>query len=54
MAGQEGVPLPVIDQAAKDFGMPMGPVELADTVGLDVALHVAKDPRRCPRRHDPG
>ncbi len=42
LAGQEGVPLPVIDRAAKAFGMPMGPVELADTVGLDVALHVAR------------
>lgn len=31
-----------IDRAAKEFGMPMGPVELADTVGLDVGLHVAK------------
>jgi 3-hydroxyacyl-CoA dehydrogenase/enoyl-CoA hydratase/3-hydroxybutyryl-CoA epimerase len=31
-----------IDAAAKKFGMPMGPVELADTVGLDVGLHVAK------------
>lgn len=31
-----------IDKAAKEFGMPMGPVELADTVGLDVGLHVAK------------
>jgi 3-hydroxyacyl-CoA dehydrogenase/enoyl-CoA hydratase/3-hydroxybutyryl-CoA epimerase len=31
-----------IDRAAKDFGMPMGPIELADTVGLDVCLHVAK------------
>lgn len=31
-----------IDRAAKKFGMPMGPVELADTVGLDVGLHVAK------------
>jgi len=31
-----------IDSAAKKFGMPMGPVELADTVGLDVGLHVAK------------
>ena len=39
---QEGVPLPVIDKAARDFGMPMGPVELADTVGLDVAHHVAQ------------
>ena len=39
---QEGVPLAVIDKAAEDFGMPMGPVELADSVGLDVALHVSK------------
>lgn len=31
-----------IDNAAKSFGMPMGPVELADTVGLDVGLHVAR------------
>jgi 3-hydroxyacyl-CoA dehydrogenase/enoyl-CoA hydratase/3-hydroxybutyryl-CoA epimerase len=31
-----------IDAAAKAFGMPMGPVELADRVGLDVALHVAE------------
>src|SRR6185295_319510 len=41
-AAQEGVPLVVIDQAAVDFGMPMGPVELADVVGLDVASHVGK------------
>ncbi len=39
-AAQEGVPLPVIDQAALDYGMPMGPVELADVVGLDVCAHV--------------
>ena len=38
----EGVPLAVIDEAAMAFGMPMGPVELADSVGLDVALHVSK------------
>jgi 3-hydroxyacyl-CoA dehydrogenase/enoyl-CoA hydratase/3-hydroxybutyryl-CoA epimerase len=31
-----------IDQAALDFGMPMGPIELADTVGLDVCLSVAQ------------
>jgi len=38
----EGVPLADIDQAAVDFGMPMGPIELMDSVGIDVALHVAK------------
>ena len=39
-AADEGIPLSVIDQAATDFGMPMGPIELADVVGLDVCLHV--------------
>ncbi len=39
---REGVPLPLIDKAATDFGMPMGPVELADSVGLDIALHVSE------------
>ena len=38
----EGVPLKAIDQSATDFGMPMGPIELADTVGLDICLHVAE------------
>lgn len=38
---QEGVALETIDRAAVDFGMPMGPVELADSVGLDVAWHVS-------------
>jgi 3-hydroxyacyl-CoA dehydrogenase/enoyl-CoA hydratase/3-hydroxybutyryl-CoA epimerase len=38
----EGVPGPVLDRAAKRFGMPMGPIELADTVGLDVAASVGK------------
>jgi 3-hydroxyacyl-CoA dehydrogenase/enoyl-CoA hydratase/3-hydroxybutyryl-CoA epimerase len=41
-AAQEGVSLPVIDKAAVDFGMPMGPVELADVVGLNVAQDVGK------------
>lgn len=36
----EGVPLRAIDRAATDFGMPMGPIELADQVGLDVCAHV--------------
>ncbi len=31
-----------IDKAATDFGMPIGPIELADEVGLDVCLHVAE------------
>ena len=30
----------VIDAAAKKFGMPMGPIELADQVGLDICLDV--------------
>ncbi|MDF2867018.1 MAG: fadJ [Gammaproteobacteria bacterium] len=38
---QEGVAAEAIDKAAVDFGMPMGPIELADTVGLDVCLSVA-------------
>lgn len=38
----DGVALVDIDQAALDFGMPMGPVELVDTVGLDVALGVSR------------
>jgi 3-hydroxyacyl-CoA dehydrogenase / enoyl-CoA hydratase / 3-hydroxybutyryl-CoA epimerase len=37
---QEGVPLTAIDTAATDFGMPVGPIELADVVGLDVAKDV--------------
>jgi 3-hydroxyacyl-CoA dehydrogenase/enoyl-CoA hydratase/3-hydroxybutyryl-CoA epimerase len=41
-AAQEGVPLAVIDKVAVDFGMPMGPIELADVVGLDVAAHVGE------------
>ena len=31
-----------IDEAARTFGMPMGPIELADTVGLDVCAHVGR------------
>ena len=42
LAAKDGVPLAVIDRAAEDFGMPMGPIELADTVGLDVCLHVGR------------
>lgn len=39
----EGVPGPVLDREAKKFGMPMGPIELADTVGLDVCASVSKE-----------
>jgi 3-hydroxyacyl-CoA dehydrogenase/enoyl-CoA hydratase/3-hydroxybutyryl-CoA epimerase len=39
---EEGISGPIIDQAARNFGMPMGPVELADTVGLDVCLSVTR------------
>jgi 3-hydroxyacyl-CoA dehydrogenase/enoyl-CoA hydratase/3-hydroxybutyryl-CoA epimerase len=37
-----GIKKETIDQAAVDFGMPMGPIELADEVGLDICLHVAE------------
>jgi 3-hydroxyacyl-CoA dehydrogenase/enoyl-CoA hydratase/3-hydroxybutyryl-CoA epimerase len=37
---QDGIPMETIDEAALRFGMPMGPVELADVVGLDVCKHV--------------
>ena len=39
----EGIPGAVIDRAAVKFGMPMGPIELIDTVGLDVAAGVSKE-----------
>jgi 3-hydroxyacyl-CoA dehydrogenase/enoyl-CoA hydratase/3-hydroxybutyryl-CoA epimerase len=35
-----GEPKEKIDEAARTFGMPMGPIELADTVGLDVIASV--------------
>ncbi|MDX1580834.1 MAG: 3-hydroxyacyl-CoA dehydrogenase family protein, partial [Alphaproteobacteria bacterium] len=39
---EEGIKAETIDKAAEDFGMPMGPVELADSIGLDIALDVGK------------
>jgi 3-hydroxyacyl-CoA dehydrogenase/enoyl-CoA hydratase/3-hydroxybutyryl-CoA epimerase len=42
LAAQQGIPLALIDQRAEEFGMPIGPIELADTVGLDVCLHVGR------------
>ncbi len=37
----EGIEKDTIDAAAMRFGMPMGPIELADVVGLDVCMKVA-------------
>ena len=37
----EGIAPEVIDKASTDYGMPMGPIELADTVGLDICKSVA-------------
>ncbi len=39
---QEGIRIEEVDQAATHFGMPMGPLLLADTVGLDICLSVAE------------
>jgi 3-hydroxyacyl-CoA dehydrogenase/enoyl-CoA hydratase/3-hydroxybutyryl-CoA epimerase len=43
----EKVPAEMIDRAAEDFGMPVGPIELADEVGLDICLDVAQMLRKC-------
>lgn len=40
---EEGVSPQAIDKAATKFGMPMGPISLADHVGLDICLSVAKN-----------
>jgi 3-hydroxyacyl-CoA dehydrogenase/enoyl-CoA hydratase/3-hydroxybutyryl-CoA epimerase len=42
VALEQGIPAEVIDTAALDFGMPMGPLELADVVGLDVCKKVGE------------
>ena len=39
---EEGVSLKDLDQAALNFGMPMGPARLIDEVGIDVAVKVGK------------
>ena len=38
----EGVKAETIDKAAEQFGMPMGPIALADTVGLDICAAAGK------------
>ena len=39
---EEGSKIEKIDALIKDFGMPMGPFTLADTVGIDIGYKVAK------------
>jgi 3-hydroxyacyl-CoA dehydrogenase / enoyl-CoA hydratase / 3-hydroxybutyryl-CoA epimerase len=39
---RQQVPVELIDQAMRRFGMPMGPFEMLDQVGLDVATHVGR------------
>jgi len=36
------MPVEQIDRAMRRFGMPMGPLELLDQIGLDVAAHVGR------------
>jgi len=38
---ERGVPVVTVDRALRRFGMPMGPLELLDEIGLDVARKVA-------------
>ena len=42
LAVQEGIAPETVDRCATDFGMPVGPIELVDVVGLDVAAHVGE------------
>ena len=52
-AVDEGISPETVDEAMLAFGMPMGPIELADTVGLDIAMAAGKqlaggaEPPRC-------
>ncbi len=39
---EEGAPIESLDRAMRAWGMPMGPIELADEVGLDIALHAGR------------
>ena len=39
----EAIKAETIDAAMESFGMPMGPIELADTVGLDICLAAGKE-----------
>jgi 3-hydroxyacyl-CoA dehydrogenase/enoyl-CoA hydratase/3-hydroxybutyryl-CoA epimerase len=50
---QRGEPREKIDQAALKFGMPMGPLELMDMVGLDIANHVGEELHLAPEGDNP-
>ena len=50
---QQGEPRDKIDQAALKFGMPMGPLELMDLVGLDIANHVGEELQLAPQGDNP-
>ena len=50
---QQGEPRDKIDQAALKFGMPMGPLELMDLVGLDIANHVGEELQLAPAGDNP-
>ncbi|WP_374028354.1 3-hydroxyacyl-CoA dehydrogenase family protein [Bdellovibrio bacteriovorus] len=48
---QEGMSIEFVDKVyVKEFGMPMGPFELMDEVGLDVCLKVLKIFKKSLRR----
>jgi 3-hydroxyacyl-CoA dehydrogenase/enoyl-CoA hydratase/3-hydroxybutyryl-CoA epimerase len=49
---QEGQPREKIDQAALKFGMPMGPLELMDMVGLDICKKVGEELDLAPKAND--
>ena len=52
-AAGEDIAFGAIDRAAVDFGLPMGPIELSDVVGLDVVLHVGEIVTRELQREPP-
>jgi len=43
---EEGFTIDVVDRAMRNFGMPLGPLELLDEIGLDVALGAAERMKR--------
>jgi 3-hydroxyacyl-CoA dehydrogenase/enoyl-CoA hydratase/3-hydroxybutyryl-CoA epimerase len=43
---EEGLAIDVVDRAMRNFGMPLGPLELLDEIGLDVAVRAGENLRR--------